>query len=348
MNRAAVLTEYDAPLEIQEIEPRTPTADGIVVDTEACGICRSDWHGWKGHWEGTPPLGHVLGHEPAGRVVEVGDEVEEFREGDRVAVPFINACGSCPHCWSNHSHLCDDGLSLGFSPELPGAFATEFALPNADFNAMHLPDGAEPVEVAALGCRFATAFHGLSHRADVEPGSWVAVHGCGGIGLSAVHVADAIGARVVAVDLNEDALAMAEELGADATVSAGEVDVVEEVHAITDGGASVSVDALGIEETCTNSIACLGLVGQHVQIGMTTGDGTLPVDVDNIVNRELEIYGVKGMPPSRYGEILELTAAGDLDPGKLVSQTVPIERVSERIAAMDDFGTVGIEVVDEF
>lgn len=348
MARAAVLTDYEEPLDIREIEPRTPTTDGIVVETEACGICRSDWHGWKGHWEGTPPLGHVPGHEPAGRVVAVGDEVESFREGDRVAVPFINACGGCPHCWGDHSHLCDDGLSLGFSPELPGAFASEFALPNADFNAIHLPEGTDPVEVAGLGCRFATAFHALAHRADVAAGSWVAVHGCGGIGLSAVHVADAIGARVVAVDLNEDALAMAETLGADATVRGGEADVVGEIRAITDGGASVSVDALGIEETCTNSIACLEPLGQHVQIGMTTGDGTLPVDVDGIVNREVDVLGVKGMPPHRYGEILELTAAGDLDPGKLVTQTVPLDRVSGRIAAMDDFGTVGIEVVDEF
>lgn len=349
MERAAVLTEYEEPLEIQEIEPRTAGPDGIVVETQACGICRSDWHGWKGHWAGAPPRDHVLGHEPAGRVVEIGEDVEKFQNGDQIAVPFVNACGGCQHCWSGHSHLCDDGRSLGFSPDLPGAFATQFTLPNADFNAIHLPNSMTPVDMAGLGCRFATSFHGLVHRADVAPGNWVAIHGCGGIGLSAVHVADAIGARVVAIDLNEKALSMAAELGADATVQADEVDVVEEINAITDGGASVSIDALGVEETCQNSISCLEPLGQHVQIGMaSTSDGMLPIDVTGIADSEVTIHGVKGMPPHRYDEILDMTAVGDLDPGKLVTQTVSLEQVSDRIAAMDDFGTVGIEVVNEF
>lgn len=351
MTRAAVLTEYDAPLTIETLPTPEPAEDGIVVETEACGICRSDWHGWKGHWPGAPPKGHVLGHEPAGRVVVVGEEVTTFAEGDRVGIPFNVACGACGHCWSGESQVCENGLSLGFSPDLPGAFASEFAIPNAEFNAMHLPEGMTAIEMAALGCRFATSFHALAHKADVEAGDWLAVHGCGGLGLSAVHIANALGANVVAVDLNEDALDLAETVGARTTVNAGsEEDVPAAVRSLTNGGADISVDALGIAETCRNSVSSLGTQGQHVQIGMTTDEeaGEVSLPVDAIVAGELEFVGVKGMPPHRYDELLRMIAADKLQPAQLVTERVSLDGVSERLQSMDDFGTVGIEVVTEF
>lgn len=351
MGRAAILTEYDAPLTIEEQEPPGPAPDGVVVATEACGICRSDWHGWKGHWPGAPPEGHVLGHEPAGTVIAVGEEVTAFREGDRVGIPFTVACGACKHCWAGESQVCDNGRSLGFSPDLPGAFAAEFAIPNAEFNAMHLPEGMTAVEMAALGCRFATSFHALAHKATVAAGDWLAVHGCGGLGLSAVHIADALGANVLAVDLNDEALALAESVGAAATVNAAETnDVPAAVHAHTDGGADISVDALGIAETCRNSVASLDTQGQHVQVGMTTDEeaGEIPLPVDAIVDGELAFVGVKGMPPHRYDELLQMIAAGTLQPATLVTERVALEEVSDRLHSMDDFGTVGIEVVTEF
>jgi alcohol dehydrogenase len=351
MTRAAVLTEYDEPLKITDRDPLDPPADGVVVETDACGICRSDWHGWKGHWPGTPPIGHVLGHEPAGTIVAAGDNVDEFSEGDEVGIPFNLACGHCDPCWGGHSHVCDDGLSLGFSPDLPGAFATEFAVPSADFNLMHLPDGMSAVEMASLGCRFATSFHALAHKAAVDAGDWVAIHGCGGLGLSAVHIADALGANVVAVDLDEEALALATEVGAIETVNAGSTDdVAGAVRGLTDGGAQVSVDALGIAETCQNSVSSLRTHGQHIQIGMTTDEegGSIDLPVDSIVNDELEFIGVKGMPPHRYDELLRMIATDTLSPATLVTDQVALEDVSERLRSMDDFSAVGIEVVTDF
>jgi D-arabinose 1-dehydrogenase-like Zn-dependent alcohol dehydrogenase len=350
MRTAAVLTEYGEPLELTEVESVTPDPDGIVVETDACGICRSDWHAWKGHWPSVPTDGHILGHEPAGTVTAVGDEVEQFSVGDVVGIPFNVACGHCDNCWSGDSHLCSDGLSLGFTEELPGAFASEFAIPRADFNAVHLPDGMTPVEMAGLGCRFATAFHGLAHKADVDAGDWLAVHGCGGIGLSAINVGAALGANVVAIDLDEDALELAEQVGASATVTAGETDVPTAVAEITDGGAHISVDALGIAETCRNSIGSLAEQGQHVQIGMTTDDeaGEIELPVDDMVNTEKEFVGVKGMPPSRYSELFRMIADGKVTPADLVTSEVALEDVSDRLASMDDYDTLGMEVVTEF
>lgn len=350
MRTAAVLTEYDTPLDLRDVDDVTPAPTGIVVETDACGICRSDWHAWKGHWPSVPTDSHILGHEPAGTVTAVGDAVEKFSIGDQVGIPFNIACGHCDNCWAGDSHLCSDGLSLGFTGELPGAFASEFAIPQADFNAVHLPDGMSAVEMAGLGCRFATAFHGLAHKTDVQAGDWLAVHGCGGIGLSAINIGAALGANVVAVDLNEDALALAEQVGATATVRASEQDVPKTVQDITDGGADISVDALGIAETCRNSIDCLAEQGQHVQIGMTTDEeaGEIGLPVDKMVNTELEFVGVKGMPPSRYAELFRMIAGDKLSPADLVTNEVGLADVSDQLVSMDDYETLGMEVVTEF
>jgi len=350
MRRAAVLTEYEEPLDVRDVDPVEPGSDGIVVETAACGICRSDWHAWKGHWPSVP-TDYILGHEPAGKVLAVGDAVEQFQVGDEVGIPFNLACGSCHTCWSGESHLCSNGVSLGFSPEAPGAFASEFVVPRADFNAVHLPEGMTAVEMAGLGCRFATAFHALAHKADIEAGDWLAVHGCGGIGLSAVNVGAALGASVVAVDLDEDALALAEQVGADARVNAGDVDdAPEAVRDVTDGGTDVSVDALGIAETCRNSLASLAPQGRHVQVGMTTDEeaGEIALPVDAMVDTELEFVGVKGMPPHRYDELFRMIAADRLSPADLVTNRVGLEDISDRLASMDDYDTLGLEVVTEF
>ena len=349
MRRAAVLTEYEEPLDVRALDPVGPAPDGIVVETEACGICRSDWHAWKGHWPSVP-TDHVLGHEPAGTVVAVGDGVEQFQVGDEVGIPFNLACGHCEMCWSGNSQLCADGLSLGFTADAPGAFASEFAVPRAEFNAVHLPDGMTAVEMAGLGCRFATAFHALAHKADIEAGDWLAVHGCGGIGLSAVNVGSALGARVVAVDLDTDALDLAEQVGADARVDAAVDDVPGAVVGVTDGGADVSVDALGIAETCQNSLASLAPQGQHVQVGMTTDEeaGEIALPVDAMVDTELEFVGVKGMPPQRYDELFAMIATDRLTPADLVTNRVALDDVSDRLRSMDNYDTLGLEVATSF
>lgn len=310
--RAAVFTGYGEPLAIRDVDAPDPDPSGSVVEIEACGIRRSDWHAWQGDpaWAGLDfQDGHVFGHEHAGTVVSGGDAVERFREGDRVTVPFNHGDSSCQLCRNGHANVCDDRIPLGVVPEAPGAFAEQVHVPRADDNVVPLPDGVSPTEMARLGCRFVTAFHALVHRADVSAGDWLAVHGCGGVGLSVVHVADALGANVMAVDLFDEKLDVAAELGAVEIVNASDVDdVTTTVRDVTDGGADMSVDALGIAETCRNSIRSLTKLGQHVQIGLTTraesGEIALPTDL--MVHWEITFVGTIGMQPTQYDEIFNL------------------------------------------
>lgn len=348
--QAIVLDEHGAPLRVREVEEPTAASHGVVVSVEACGICRSDWHAWRGHGEwvdDVPPAGQILGHEPAGRVVEVGESVERIERGDRVAVPFSLGEGRCPQCRNGHGNVCEDGIALGFEPAGQGAFADQVAVPYADYNLTVLPEGVSARAMAALGCRYMTAYHALAHRADLTPGDAVAVHGCGGVGLSAIQIARALGATVVAVDVREEALEKARELGAHETVN-GEGRVVEEIRELTGGGASISIDALGIAQTCRNSVACLARRGQHLQLGLTTDDerGEIPLPTDAMVGREIDFLGARGMPPTRYDELLRFVESGAIDPGALVTNVVPLEAVPDRIAAMGEFDAVGIEVCE--
>jgi alcohol dehydrogenase len=165
-----------------------------VVETAACGVRRSDRHARRDDPPREPRAfaeGHVFGHEPAGVVVAVGDEVEEVREGDRVAVPFGLGDGTRPSCRTGHTNPCDDRIPLGLAPESRGAFGERLHVPWADSSVVPLPADVSPVEMAGPGRRFVTSFHGLVHRVDVAAVDRVAVHGRGGIGPSAVQVADA-------------------------------------------------------------------------------------------------------------------------------------------------------------
>jgi len=353
--RAAVLEDHGEPLVVRDVDYPDPAPDQVVVETEACGVCRSDWHAWRGEWEWfgihTGP-GQILGHEPAGVVAEVGSDVETLSVGDRVTVPFHLGDGTCPQCRDGHSNLCETSLPLGFTEHAPGAFAEAFAVREADYNCAKLPDEVDFVEMAGLGCRFMTAYHGLTDRTGVRPGDTVAVHGCGGVGLSAIHIANAVGAYPVAVDISEEKLDRARELGAAATVNASEIDDIPgEIRALTDGaGADVSVDALGIAETCRNSIGSLGKRGSHVQIGLTSGEeeGEIPIPVDSITLQEIDLHGSYGMPLVRYEELFRLVERGTLDPERIVGETLALDEVSETLTAMDDYETVGIPVVTEF
>lgn len=349
--RAAVMQAYGEPLEITEVDRPSAAAHGAVVDVDACGICRSDWHGWQGDYADRDLVGQILGHEPVGTVIEVGDDVESVREGDRVTIPFNLADGSCRRCREGHTHKCENGQSLGFHSSVPGAFAEEVHAPWADVNAIRLPTGVSTVEMAGLGCRFMTSFHAIAHRADLTAGEWVAVHGCGGIGLSAVNIASALGGNVIAVDLHDDKLEMATELGATETVNVTEVaDVPGTVQAITDGGADVSVDALGIAETCQNSVDSLGLFGQHIQIGLTTKEegGFVSLPTDKMVRNEIEFIGSHGMQPTRYHEIFRMVENEQIHPEAVVTRRVALDEVNDRLTAMTNYETRGIEVITEY
>ena len=356
--RAAVLRSHGEPLAVTDVPEPDPGPDGVVVRVDACGVCRSDWHAWKGHGEWANdhvPTGQVLGHEPAGEVVDVGERVDRFSVGDPVVVPFSLGDGTCRSCRRGHGNVCANGRALGFESDAPGAFAELVGVPAADYNLVTRPDWLSPRDAAALGCRYMTAYHSLVERAGLDGGDWLAVHGCGGVGLSAVQLGTALGATVVAIDVDDDALARAVEVGADRTVNPTELDpsghdVPERVRSVAGGGVDVSVDALGIAETCRNSVRSVRPRGVHVQIGLTTdaerGEVSLPTDW--MTRWEVSFVGSRGMPPTSYDDLFSLIEASEIDPGDLVGRELALSEVSDRLAAMDEYDSRGVEVVTEF
>ena len=263
-------------------------------------------------------------------------------------VPFSQGEGACRMCRTGHSNVCDHGVNPGFN--YWGGFGRYSAIPHADVNLVHMPDSLSFVDGAGLGCRYMTSFHALTTQAKVNAGDWVAVHGCGGIGLSAVQIATALGANVIAVDIDDKKLEVARRQGAVATISARGNDPAGAIKEMTKGGADLSVDALGIAATCRNSINSLRKRGRHLQIGMTSGAerGEIPVPIDVIANEELELIGSQGMPAQEYGAMLAMVATGKLKPGTLVSRTLSLEEAGDVLASMDNFGTIGIPVINRY
>jgi D-arabinose 1-dehydrogenase-like Zn-dependent alcohol dehydrogenase len=345
--RALVFEEYAGPLTVRDVPDPRPAPHGVVVRVEATGLCRSDWHGWVGH-DRSIPLPHVPGHELAGTVVEVGAQVTRWRTGDRVTVPFVCACGTCPACLAGEHQVCERQTQPGFTGW--GSFAELVALDHADVNLVSLPDELSAATAAALGCRFATAYRAVVVQGRVRPGSWVAVHGCGGVGLSAVMVAAAAGARVVAVDVSGDALAMARRFGAAAVVEpdADGGGVVAAVRDVTGGGAAVSLDCLGSHRTAADSVRCLAPRGRHVQVGLLPPDlGHPPMPMARVIALELEVVGSHGMAAHAYPPMLAQVAAGTLRPDLLVTRSIGLAEAAEALPAMGEPGALaGITVID--
>ncbi len=324
-----------------------PEPHGAVIKVEATGICRSDWHGWMGH-DPDIVLPHVPGHELAGFVAAVGRDVTRWKVGDRVTVPFVCGCGTCPECHAGQQQVCRHQTQPGFTHW--GSFAEYVAIHQADLNLVGLPETMDFATAASLGCRFATSFRAIVDQAQTSAGEWVAVHGCGGVGLSAIMIAKAIGANVVAVDIADDKLALAKDLGAVATVNAASVaDVAEAVIEITGGGAHVSVDALGNPETCFNSIQNLRRRGRHVQVGLMLAEHSTPeVPMAKVIAHELEIYGSHGIQAHRYAAILAMVESGALHPERLIGERIGLAQAIGALTAMDRFESLGVTVVTSF
>lgn len=332
---------------IASLPDPTPSADGVVVKIEATGLCRSDWHGWMGH-DSDIVLPHVPGHELAGTVVATGRNVLRWKAGDRVTVPFVSGCGRCAECASGNQQVCERQFQPGFTAW--GSFAEYCAIDYADANLVRLPDSMDFATAAGLGCRFVTSFRAVVDQARVQPGEWVAVHGCGGVGLSAIMIANAMGANVVAVDLSDDKLEFARKLGATATVDArATADVPAAIRELTSGGAHVSVDALGHPTTLSNSILCLRRRGRHVQVGLLLADQSRPpVPMDRVIGWELEIKGSHGMQAHRYGAMFSMIEMGKLKPELMIGRTLSLDEAPAALTAMDRFDGVGIGVITRF
>jgi alcohol dehydrogenase len=293
-------------------------------------------------------LPHVPGHELAGVVAAAGKNVRNWKQGDRVTLPFVCACGTCPQCLSGNQQVCDHQFQPGFTHW--GSFAEYVAIDRADGNLVRLPESMDFVTAASLGCRFVTSFRAVVEQGKVAAGQWVAVHGCGGVGLSAIMIATAAGASVVAIDIADDKLEFARSLGANAVINSKNVpNVVESVMEITKGGAHVSIDALGNPTTCFNSVANLRKRGKHIQVGLMLGGQNHPaIPMDKVIGRELEIYGSHGIQAYKYPQMFEMIQSGKVNPSKLIGHTISLEEAALALTEMDSFAGIGMKVIDRF
>lgn len=343
--RAVVYDAVGATPVVRDVPVPSPPPGAAVVAVSATGVCRSDWHAWAGH--DPVDLPHVPGHEFVGVVAAVGEGVTRWRGGERVTAPFVCGCGVCDVCRGGDPQVCPAQTQPGFTHH--GSFAERVVVHAADANLVAVPDGLDDVEAAALGCRFATAYRALTAHGGVRAGQWLAVHGAGGVGLSAVVIARALGARVVAVDVAEPALQLAGRLGAEATLSAAGLapaEVAAAVHEVTGGGAHVSLDAIGNPAVAVGSVLSLRRRGRHVQAGLLLGTAsTPPLPMDRVVSWELSIHGTHGLAAADYPAMLGLAAGVDLR--ALVGRVVGLDDAPAALVDMGGpVGGAGMTVVD--
>ncbi|MDR1823890.1 MAG: alcohol dehydrogenase catalytic domain-containing protein [Bifidobacteriaceae bacterium] len=335
---AVVYETIGGPATWQAVPDPACPADGAIVDVKATGVCRSDWHAWRGH--DPVELPHTPGHEFAGVVAEVGPEVRGFHVGDRVTCPFVMGCGRCEYCTTGQAQVCPHQTQPGFTHK--GSFAELVQVRQADTNLVALPAAVDYLTGAALGCRFATAYHALTAQAGLAAGEWVVVFGAGGVGLSAVMIAAALGARTVAVDPAPVALQRARDLGVthaievDTAADGGLAAAVAAVREVAGGGAHVAVDAVGSPGTAQAGVAALRRRGRHVQVGLMLGDAAVaPFPWGLVLAHELRVAGSHGMAAVDYPPLLALITEGRLDPTRLVGQVIGFEQLGEALMAMD-------------
>ncbi len=342
--RAAVYEQFQGPMSVQVVPDPAVPENGIVLQVKGTGICRSDWHGWMGHI-GIIQLPHIPGHEMAGVVAEVGRNVKKFKVGDRVTLPFCCGCGVCEQCLSGNQQVCENQFVPGFTAK--GSYAEYVAIDRAEDNVVHLPEEIDFVTAASLGCRFITSFRAVVDQGKVSAGQWVAIHGCGGVGLSAIMIANACGANVIAVDIAEEKLEHAKSMGAVATINARHVsDVVKEIRELTHGGAHVSIDALGSSITAYNSVACLRRRGKSIQVGlMLAEDANAAIPMSDVVEMEWEILGSHGMQAFKYPLMFEMIKSGKLTPQRLLGRIVTLEESCFELPNMDSFNVLGVKVI---
>jgi alcohol dehydrogenase len=346
---------------IAELPDPVASPAGVIVRVETTGLCRSDVHGWLGHDDGIA-LPHVPGHELVGRIDSVGAEVRNFAVGQRVTVPFVCACGRCPECLSGNGQVCRNQTQPGFTHW--GSFAELVALHDADVNLIPVPEELDGGAAALLGCRFATAYRGVVHQARLKPGERMLVVGCGGVGLSAIMIGLALGATVIAVDVNAAALDRARELGAQHTVDSTGLStdaVLERIREVAGAGAgagggddtgtgtgdgvAVSVEALGREETVQLAIRALARRGRHVQIGLFADDPVIPMGA--VIARELSVLGSHGMPAADYRELLDLVASGALRPEALITRRITLDEAPDALLELaEGAGSHGVTVIE--
>jgi len=323
--KAAVFYGFGKGVKVEEYPRPAIGAGEILVRVKACGLCQTDLH-YIDHGTPTfktPPL--ILGHETSGIVEEVAEDVKGFQPGDRVLIPPVVTCGVCEYCRMGRENIC---LNMRmFGNHMDGAFAEFVKAPAKDV--FHLPESLPLEESCIISDAVSTPYHALVNRAQVKPGEWVVIIGCGGVGMNAVQIASLLGARVIAVDIDSAKLQMAMKFGARQALNPKEVDVPKAIRKITAGGADVSAEVIGNPATIETALACLKTGGRALLIGYATKDAVLPAG--RVMFRELQISGSLGCRPVDYPKIIALTEAGKIQVQPLVTHRYPLEQFEEAL-----------------
>ena len=320
--QAAVFEGPGRPLRVTEVPTPAIGSREVLVRVAACGICHTDLHYIDHHVPTfkTPPL--ILGHEASGIVEEVGVEVEGVRPGDRVLLPAVLTCGRCAQCRRGRENICERMVMFG--NHIDGAYAEFVAAPAKDI--FHVPDEIPLEEAAIIADAMSTPFHAVTLRGRVQPGDWVVVLGCGGVGLNLVQIAAAVGASIIAVDLVEEKLALAMELGARHAINGRDEQLPRTVRKLTGGGADVAFEAIGAPKTIGVAFDCLRRGGRLVLVGYSAEPAEL--NAAKTMFFEMEIVGSLGCRPVDYPRVIALVQSGKLRIGPLISHRLPLTEIN--------------------
>ena len=344
--KAVYYEQFKGAVEIKELADPQVGDQSVVVKVAASGLCLSDWHGWMGH-DPDIVLPHVPGHELAGTIEEVGKGISKWKCGDRVTVPFVGGCGRCEYCAEGNPQVCNHQFQPGFTAW--GSFAQYVAIDYAEQNLVRLPNAFGFAEAASLGCRFITAYRGVVSQGALQAGQSISVFGCGGVGLSAIQIAKALGAVVYAVDITAEKCDLARRMGADFTINASVDDPVRTIREYSNGGVHLSIDALGHKDTCLQAIDSLRKRGRHVQLGlMTENHANTEIPMAKLIAHELEILGSHGMPAANYPEMFQLIQEKGIDLSRMIGKRVSLSQVPDLLPNLNTSTQAGVTVIDRF
>ena len=347
--KAAVLREVNVPLEVEEVQVDAPGPREVLIRTGASGVCHSDLHYVEGSYSIPKPA--ILGHEAAGIVEAVGEQVYYLKPGDTVIMCLSVFCGHCEFCLRGQPVLCtrtdvvrstdqpprlrQDGQSITQMAQL-GSYAEQMLVhENA---CVKVREDVPMDRLALIGCGATTGLGAVLNTAAVEPGSTVCVVGCGGVGLNCIQGAALAGAlRIIAVDTVETKLTMAREFGATDVIDASSGDVVERIRDLTDDGVDYSFEAIGLKQTAEQCYQMLRPGGTATVIGMIPEGTMIEIDAGGFLRRERKLQG-SSMGSNRFRtdmpRYVEFYLQGRLKLDELVSQHVKLEQINEAFADM--------------
>lgn len=332
--RSAVVRQLGTPAQVEERPVPQPGPGQILIRLEACGLCHTDIHAMRGDWPVKPNLPLVPGHEGVGIVEALGEGVTTRQVGQRVAMPWLgHACGECRYCVDGRENLCESQYNNGYAVD--GAYA-EYMLADARY-AVVVPDGVTPLDAAPLTCAGVTTYAAIKN-AHVIPGETVAVFGVGGLGHLAVQYARLVGAKVIAVDVTEEKLALATELGADHTVNARTTDPVEAIRDL--GGADVAVVLAVAPAVFRQSFDALNRGGRLVLVSLPA-DGTITLPIFETVLKGISVIGSIVGTRQDLTEVFTLHAAGRT---RVITETRDLDQVNNAVDEVLE-GTVPARLV---